>query len=81
MFGIVVGGGAAGALRRGLAYPLCRAVLAYAQSAGHRYVILKTQDFRLGAIKTYLRMGFEPKMEDPTHQERWEELQQILCCR
>jgi mycothiol synthase len=63
---------------RNLAYPLCRAVLAYAQSAGHPYVILKTQDFRISAIKTYLRLGFEPKMEDPTHRQRWSELREFL---
>jgi mycothiol synthase len=63
---------------RNLAYPLCRAVLAYAQSAGHPYVILKTQDFRIGAIKTYFNLGFEPKMEDPTQLQRWNDLRAII---
>jgi mycothiol synthase len=63
---------------RNLGYPLCRAALAYARSAGHPYVILKTQDFRVGAIKTYLRLGFEPTMEDPSHPERWRQLLHVL---
>jgi mycothiol synthase len=63
---------------KNLAYPLCRAVLAYAQSAGHPYVILKTQDFRIGAIKTYFKLGFEPKMEDATHPQRWDDLRAII---
>jgi mycothiol synthase len=63
---------------RNLGYPLCRAALAYAQSAGHAYVYLKTQDFRLGAIKTYLRLGFEPVMLDSMHEDRWNELRPMI---
>lgn len=63
---------------RGLAYPICRAVLEYARSAGHPYVILKTQDFRLPAINTYLRLGFEPVMQDPSHAERWKHIRERI---
>jgi mycothiol synthase len=55
----------------GLSLQLCRAVLAFSQARGYDYVYLKTEDFRLAAIKTYLRVGFEPEMVDPAHPAWW----------
>jgi hypothetical protein len=31
----------------------------------------------LAAIKTYLRLGFEPEMDEPGHSARWNELRRI----
>jgi mycothiol synthase len=62
---------------RGLAYEVCRRTLLFAEAAGHHYTGLTTQDFRLAAIKTYLRLGFEPEMHEPGHSARWNELRRI----
>ncbi|MBN1809414.1 MAG: GNAT family N-acetyltransferase [Planctomycetes bacterium] len=34
--------------------------------------VLETDDFRIPALKTYLRLGFRPAMRDDTHRARWE---------
>lgn len=34
--------------------------------------VLETQDFRIPAIKTYLKLGFQPEYRDGSHQPRWE---------
>ncbi len=62
----------------GLGYVVCLAVLHQAAAAGHDRIFLKTDDNRLPAIATYLRLGFEPWMVDPTAPERWRAIQQIL---
>jgi mycothiol synthase len=53
---------------------VCLAVLRHAAGLGHRRVFLRTDDHRLPAIRTYLRLGFEPWMYDPTAPERWRAL-------
>jgi len=45
---------------------------------GWEYATLETDDFRLPAIKTYLRLGFEPLCEHETHPRRWREVLQTL---
>ena len=62
----------------GLGLAVCRAVLGFARGLGHRYSFLLTEDFRLGAIKTYLRLGFQPEMVDASHPERWAALWRAL---
>lgn len=62
----------------GLAMGICCAVLHYAKQAGHGYMYLKTEDFRLPAIKTYLRLGFAPEEPDASHSQRWRELREVL---
>lgn len=62
----------------GLGLQVCRAVLGYIRELGNGYAFLLTEDFRLPAIKTYLRLGFEPEMLDPSHAGRWEALRQAL---
>jgi mycothiol synthase len=64
--------------RRGLGTQVCRAVMAYLRDAGHRYVFLLTDDFRLPAIRAYLGMGFEPEMTDPSHPSRWQAITERL---
>lgn len=50
---------------------VCSAVLHYAAEHGHRAIFLRTDDHRLAAIRTYLRLGFEPWMYDATASGRW----------
>ncbi len=56
---------------RGLGYVACLAVLRYAASKGYEEVFLLTDDHRLPAIRTYLRLGFRPWMYDATAGGRW----------
>jgi mycothiol synthase len=62
----------------GLARETCRAVLGVIKNLGYRYAYLKTEDFRIPAIKTYLRLGFVPEMVDPAHPAWWAETQRAL---
>jgi mycothiol synthase len=62
----------------GLGYVVCLAVLRYAAAHGHREVFLRTDDPRLPAIATYLKLGFTPWMFDSTAPERWEQIQAQL---
>jgi mycothiol synthase len=57
---------------RGLARVVCLAVLRYAASAGYRDIFLRTEDHRLPAIRTYLKLGFEPWLVDPSAPGRWD---------
>lgn len=50
---------------------VCLAVLRHAAEMGHERIFLKTDDHRLPAIRTYLRLGFEPWMYDATAPDRW----------
>lgn len=61
-----------------LAREICRAVLGFIRDRGHDYAYLLTEDFRLPAIKTYLSLGFEPELTDPSHASRWEALRQVV---
>jgi mycothiol synthase len=56
---------------RGLGELVCRGALGYVGALGHRYAYLLTEDFRRAAIKTYLRLGFEPEILDASHPARW----------
>jgi mycothiol synthase len=55
----------------GLGYVVCLAVLRAAAARGFPGIYLNTDDFRLPAIQTYLKLGFEPWLLDPTSPERW----------
>lgn len=55
----------------GLAYQVCLAVLHDMRERGYEAAMLYTDDYRLAAIKTYLRLGFEPLMVHDSHPERW----------
>jgi len=54
-----------------LSYPLCLAVLHRFKQRGYHRVRLNTGDWRLGAVKIYLRLGFQPLYRKPTHPEQW----------
>ena len=56
---------------RGLGFVVCLAVLRGARSARQPGVFLRTDDHRLAAIATYLKLGFEPWLRDGTAKRRW----------
>jgi mycothiol synthase len=56
---------------RGLGLLVCRSVLKFVARLGYRHAYLLTDDFRLPAIRTYLRLGFEPAPVDRGHPARW----------
>lgn len=57
---------------QGLAYVVCLAVLRAAATLGDDAMFLGTEDFRLPAIYTYLKLGFEPWLYDWRTAARWE---------
>jgi mycothiol synthase len=54
-----------------LSYPVCLAVLHRFQERGFRRVRLNTHEWRLGAVKVYLRLGFQPLYRHPEHPGQW----------
>ena len=57
---------------RGLGHLLNALVLHRLKSLGYQKAHLKTDDWRLPAIKTYLAAGFHPLNTHESHPERWE---------
>jgi mycothiol synthase len=56
---------------RGLGTAVCAAVTARLLDAGYRRLYLKTDDSRLPALKTYLKLGWVPFLFAPDMEERW----------
>jgi mycothiol synthase len=63
---------------QGLGGLITLAVLQEMVRTGFVAADLSTDDFRLPAIKTYLRLGFVPAYTDSSHWERWEALDSAL---
>lgn len=59
---------------RGLGLAVCAAVTARLIAGGYRAIHLYTDDFRLPAIKTYLKLGYVPFLCDATMPARWRAL-------
>ena len=57
---------------RRLGYLVCLTVLHYAASSGHQELFLRTDDDRLRAIRTYVKLGFQPWLRDGAAASRWE---------
>lgn len=55
----------------GLGYAVTLAVLHRFRDQGCRHALLHTDDDRLAAIRTYLKLGFAPDYDGPDHEERW----------
>jgi mycothiol synthase len=66
---------------RGLGLVVCRAVLGFIGRCGYDRAFLRTDDFRLPAIQTYLTLGFQPVLVDPSHPARWDAIRQLLTAR
>lgn len=56
---------------KGLGAAVCAAVTARLLQAGYTDIHLYTEDWRLAALKTYLKLGFLPFLLAPDMAERW----------
>lgn len=63
---------------RGVGSAVCLAVLHHAQQDEHQQIFLRTDDHRLPAIRTYLRLGFRPWPQDSDTAARWEAIRMTL---
>ncbi len=59
---------------QGLGYCVCRSVLDYLGERAYPSIVLTTDDFRLAAIKTYLHLGFRPKIIRADMPDRWRKI-------
>jgi len=64
--------------RQGLGTAVCLAAVKRLLQAGYRRIYLLTDDWRLAAIKTYLRLGFFPFCYRPGMKPRWQEVARQL---
>ena len=58
---------------RGLGFAVSAAVVRHARDLGYNYIFLNTEDFRPAAIKTYLRLGFQPEFPNHGDEAWWQE--------
>lgn len=58
--------------RQGLGRAVSLFVLHFMKRQGYQHCILRTDDFRLPAIQTYLRLGFWPELSHPSFPDRWQ---------
>lgn len=63
---------------RGLARAIVLAMLGLIHERGYRYAFLRTEPFRVPAIKLYLDIGFEPEMVDARHPAWWKAFREEL---
>lgn len=57
---------------KGLGFQVCLATLHYMRHRAYGAAVLFTDDHRLPALKTYLRLGFRPWLTHESHAERWQ---------
>jgi len=57
---------------KGLGMAVCAAVTARLIAAGYRNIHLYSEDWRLPALKTYLRLGYIPFLYLPEMHDRWQ---------
>jgi len=57
---------------RGLGLAVCAAVTARFIAAGYRNIHLYTEDWRLAALRTYLKLGYVPLLFAPDMPDRWQ---------
>ena len=67
-------------LGKGLAAPLNSYAVKRMIDDGKKYIVLKTDDWRIPAIKTYLRIGFSPVINegDTDMSDRWEKVMEQI---
>jgi len=63
---------------KGLGLAVCAAVTARSIAAGYKNIYLRTDDHRLPAIKTYLKLGYEPLLFCEGMAERWQAVREKL---
>lgn len=59
---------------KGLGLIASLAALYKMREDGRKSAVLNTDDFRIPAIKTYLKLGFLPKFTHESHAKRWESI-------
>lgn len=59
---------------KGLGYIVSAVVTERLMEAGYRNIQLFTEDFRLPAIKTYLKLGYVPSIYNEGMMDRWREI-------
>lgn len=57
---------------KGLGFIVTNAVLHHMKKEGKTSAYLTTDDFRIPAIKIYLKLGFKPDISQEGHSERWD---------
>jgi Acetyltransferases len=57
---------------------VCSAVTARLLEIGYDDIHLYTEDWRLAALKTYLRLGYQPMLLDQSYYQRWQQICQKL---
>ena len=62
----------------GLGYAVTNAVLHHMKAEGWKAAYLTTDDFRVPALKIYLKLGFVPDLSQKGHAERWDALQEKI---
>lgn len=55
-----------------------KAAMQKMKKEGRSWAYLTTDDHRIAAIKTYLKLGFEPVMSHESHPGRWEKIYKVL---
>ena len=63
---------------KGSGYIVSAAVVICFIDTGYRDIYLRTDDFRIPAIKTYLKLGFEPLFIAPDMEKRWQAIRKGL---
>lgn len=63
---------------KGLGAVVCAAVIRRLRQAQYRRIYLLTDDWRLPAIKTYLRQGWQPRVDNAEMRRRWQAVCQKL---
>jgi mycothiol synthase len=63
---------------KSLGLKACLAALHEMKREGRSSAVLNTDDFRLPAIKTYFRLGFEKQLTHESHQGRWKDIMEKL---
>jgi len=63
---------------KGLGVAVVAAALQKLKKEGRLFAVLTTDDFRLPAIKSYLKLGFRPRIVDDNQPERWKKIYGIL---
>lgn len=63
---------------KGLGLQISLRALLKMKEEGRAGAVLETEDFRLAAIKTYLKLGFEPLLLYPNQRKRWNQVFRAL---
>jgi len=63
---------------KGLGLQVSLAALHQMKREGMKSAVLETDDFRIPAIKTYIKLGFLPQITHESHSERWNKILTLI---